>query len=54
MANILEAVLRPSKAITPSGTKISKDKSKELKKARKALFLVAPKLDLWKVRNQSR
>jgi hypothetical protein len=33
MANVLDAVLRPSKVVMPSATKISKDKSKELKKA---------------------
>jgi hypothetical protein len=31
MANMLEAILRPSKVVTPSATNISKDKSEELK-----------------------
>jgi hypothetical protein len=33
MANVLDAVLRPSKAAMPTPTKITKDKSEELKKA---------------------
>jgi hypothetical protein len=33
MANVLEAVLKPSKVVTPSATKVSKDKYEELKRA---------------------
>jgi hypothetical protein len=33
MANVLDVVLRPSKVVTPSAMKISKDKPEELKKA---------------------
>jgi hypothetical protein len=32
MANMLDAILRPSKAATPAPTKISKDKDEELEK----------------------
>jgi hypothetical protein len=39
MANMLEAVLRPSKVVTPSSTKISKDKSEELKNAGESTVL---------------
>jgi hypothetical protein len=37
MANMLDAVMRPSKVATPPPTKISKDKSKELKKASESI-----------------
>jgi hypothetical protein len=33
MANVLDAILRPSRAAKPTHTKISKDKAKDLKKA---------------------
>jgi hypothetical protein len=33
MANMLDAVLRPSKVVMPAPTKISKDKAEELEKA---------------------
>jgi hypothetical protein len=33
MTNVLDVVLRPSKAATPAPTKISKDKAEELEKA---------------------
>jgi hypothetical protein len=33
MANVLDAVLRPSKMATPTPTRISKDKARELEKA---------------------
>jgi hypothetical protein len=39
MANVLEAILKPSKVGTPSATKISKDKSEDLKKARESTAL---------------
>jgi hypothetical protein len=39
MANVLEVVLRPSKVVTPSATKISKDKYEELKKASESIVL---------------
>jgi hypothetical protein len=39
MANVLDAVLRPSKEATPPPTKISKDKSKELKRASESIAL---------------
>jgi hypothetical protein len=37
MANVLEAILRPSKVVTPTATKVSKDKSEELKKASESI-----------------
>jgi hypothetical protein len=39
MANVLDAVLTPSKVVMPSATKISKDKSEELKKASESTAL---------------
>jgi hypothetical protein len=39
MANVLEAVLKYSKVVTPLATKISKDKPEELKKARESAAL---------------
>jgi hypothetical protein len=33
MANVLDAVIRPSKIPTPTPTKISKDKARDLEKA---------------------
>jgi hypothetical protein len=39
MANVLEAVLKPSKVATPSATKICKDKSEDFKKARESTAL---------------
>jgi hypothetical protein len=54
MANVLETVLRPTKVVTPSATKVSKDKSEELKRLTNVLFLTVPKLNLRKVGQPSR
>ena len=54
MANVLEVVLRPSKVVTPSATKISKDKYEELKKASESIVLDCAEVGHRKVGQQSR
>jgi hypothetical protein len=47
MANVLDIVLSPSKVVTPAPSKVSKDKTEELKRLlTKLLLMILLRLDL--------